>query len=109
MPPDLTNAVASVTDAVNKGESLSVLDASKNNGSQLLKLPMNTDIQCEHNMDDIIATIYGLGTNFTLIRNELNTLNNDAEISDENIVRVARRITNVEHFLRSYGLSTIMD
>ena len=108
MPLDITNAVNNIADANDEEESLSVSDVSQNNSSQPLKI-FNTDVQCERNMNDILAAINKLETSFTLIQNEVNTLNNDSEISDENIARVARRITNVEHFLRSYGLSPTID
>ena len=108
LPLDITNAVNNIADANDEEESLSVSDVSQNNSSQPLKI-FNTDVQCERNMNDILAAINKLETSFTLIQNEVNTLNNDSEISDENIVRVARRITNVEHFLKNYGLATIMD
>ena len=63
---------------------------------------MKTDV--ERDMNDLIARVNALELNFTMIRNDINTLNSDAEITDENITRVARRITNVEHFLQNRGL-----
>ena len=63
----------------------------------------------ETNINDLILRIDTMEARLTLLMVEVDTLNKDAEISDENVVRVARRITNiVEHFLKNYRLTSIV-
>ena len=67
------------------------------------------DTETDHNVmfetNTLIARFGTIEMDLNSVNNQIETLNSDAEITDENIARLGCRITNVEHFLKERGLS----
>ena len=53
----------------------------------------------------LLSRLTNVELDFTAMKNHMDTLNSDAEITDENIARLGCRITNIEQFLKERGLS----
>ena len=64
-----------------------------------------TDLDVMLETNTLLPTFATIEMEFDSVENQKDTLNSDAEITDENIARLGCRITNVEHFLKELGLS----